>query len=144
MKRSTVILLAVAAISLIAVLAWAGYNALNYTEQGGERTVIGGDLDVASGGEINVEDGGIIQVGTSGTDLNLLIIGQTTVTNGTTSKEVSITGLTSSDLPLISPASDMGSATDYYATTQTDALSIYVNTNPGKDVDFNYWIVGYE
>lgn len=43
-----------------------GQNALNYSEQGGAREVIGGSLDVVSGGEIDVEAGGAFKIG--GTD----------------------------------------------------------------------------
>lgn len=38
------------------------YNALNYSEQGGARDVIGGSLDVASGGEIDIEAGGALKI----------------------------------------------------------------------------------
>jgi hypothetical protein len=38
------------------------YNAPNYTEQGGARTVIGGSLDVVSGGEIDIESGGALKL----------------------------------------------------------------------------------
>lgn len=42
--------------------ALAQTPASNYTEQGGLRTVIGGDLDISSGGEIDVESGATITV----------------------------------------------------------------------------------
>lgn len=38
-------------------------NTVNYTEQGGDRTVIGGSLDVASGGELDIESGGALKIG---------------------------------------------------------------------------------
>lgn len=38
------------------------YNTLNYTEQGGARTVIGGSLDVVSGGDLDIESGGTFKV----------------------------------------------------------------------------------
>lgn len=38
------------------------YNTKNYTESGGERTVVGGSLDVASGGEIDIESGGSLKL----------------------------------------------------------------------------------
>lgn len=49
----------------------------NYTEQGGERDVIGGSLDVVSGGELDIESGGALKIaGTemtaSAADLNAL------------------------------------------------------------------------
>ena len=33
------------------------YNSKNYTEQGGERTVIGGELVIKSGGRLILEEG---------------------------------------------------------------------------------------
>lgn len=39
-----------------------GYNVKNYKEQGGERDVIGGSLDVVSGGEIDVESGASLKL----------------------------------------------------------------------------------
>ncbi len=38
------------------------YNASNYTEQGGARTVIGGSLDVVSGGDLDIESGGSLKL----------------------------------------------------------------------------------
>lgn len=55
MKR--LLLITVIVLSVVAVL-FAQYSILNYKEQGGARTVIGGDLDIVDGGEINIEDGG--------------------------------------------------------------------------------------
>ena len=37
-------------------------NVSNYTEQGGERTVIGGSLDVESGGELDIESGASLKL----------------------------------------------------------------------------------
>lgn len=37
------------------------YNTSNYVEQGGDRTVIGGSLDVASGGELDIESGATLK-----------------------------------------------------------------------------------
>ena len=37
-------------------------NVSNYTEQGGERTVIGGSLDVISGAEVDIESGGALKI----------------------------------------------------------------------------------
>lgn len=42
-------------------------NTLNYGEQGGARTVIGGSIDVISGGEIDIESGGSFKL--SGVDV---------------------------------------------------------------------------
>ena len=33
-----------------------GYNTKNYTEQGGEKTVIGGELNIAEGGKLTFEE----------------------------------------------------------------------------------------
>ena len=55
------------AASLIAVLIAGAVIAQNvnvYTEQGGDRMVVGsgGSLDVASGGEIDIESGGSLKI----------------------------------------------------------------------------------
>jgi hypothetical protein len=34
-----------------------GYNTKNYTEQGGEKTVIGGILEVKEGGSLEIKEG---------------------------------------------------------------------------------------
>lgn len=44
----------------------SGQNVLNYVEQGGARSVIGGSLDVVPGGEIDIEAGGAFKI--AGTD----------------------------------------------------------------------------
>lgn len=41
------------------------YNTKNYTEQGGEKTHIGGELVVESGGEIVVKSGGKLKFGST-------------------------------------------------------------------------------
>src|SRR5690606_26451158 len=51
-------------------------NTLNYSEPGGARQVIGGELDVASGGELDIESGGALKIGgiavsASAAELNL-------------------------------------------------------------------------
>ncbi len=38
-------------------------NVVNFIEQGGARTVIGGSLDVVSGGDLDIESGGIFSIG---------------------------------------------------------------------------------
>lgn len=38
------------------------YNTLNYTENGGARTVIGGSLDVVSGGDLDIESGASLKM----------------------------------------------------------------------------------
>ncbi|KPK71861.1 MAG: hypothetical protein AMJ84_05450 [Acidithiobacillales bacterium SM23_46] len=43
-------------------MAWGSYATLNYTEQGGARQVIGGQLDIVSGGELDVESGGALKL----------------------------------------------------------------------------------
>ncbi len=53
-------ILYISLITLFAIVAvlFAQYSTANYREQGGARTVIGGDIDIVDGGEINIEDGG--------------------------------------------------------------------------------------
>lgn len=43
------------------------YNTKNYTEQGGERTVIGGELDIVGDGQI-LKDGEPVDLGGGGGD----------------------------------------------------------------------------
>lgn len=43
------------------------YNSSNYQQQGGDRWVVGGDLDVVSGGEIDIQTGARINIETGGT-----------------------------------------------------------------------------
>lgn len=52
----------ISALCLIVASPAAAQNTSNYTEQGGERTVIGGSLDVATGGEIDIESGGALKI----------------------------------------------------------------------------------
>lgn len=54
-------ILLVLALVLIAGLAIA-QNVLNYGEQGGARTVIGGSLDVVSGGDLDIEAGATLKI----------------------------------------------------------------------------------
>jgi len=66
------------------------YLSSNYTEQGGERTVIGGSLDVVSGGEIDIESGGAIKFdGTSFAMNSLATPPGTGITGGTGTSIVS-------------------------------------------------------
>ena len=37
------------------------YNAKNYTEQGGEKTVIGGELEILSGAKIKADEGAEVE-----------------------------------------------------------------------------------
>lgn len=38
-----------------------GYNTKNYTEQGGEKTVIGGILEVKEGGSLEIKEGALLK-----------------------------------------------------------------------------------
>lgn len=59
--KSRILLVLAAAVVLVAGLAIA-QNVLNYGEQGGARTVIGGSLDVVSGGDLDVESGATFKI----------------------------------------------------------------------------------
>lgn len=62
MKLRHLLGLAAGILLIGAGLAVGQSNVLNYEEQGGERWVIGGSLDVASGGEIDVESGASLKL----------------------------------------------------------------------------------
>lgn len=64
-----------------------GYNTKNYGEQGGERTVIGGSLDVVSGGEIDIESGGSIKI--AGTDVTTKLSAIPAITTQTAIADIS-------------------------------------------------------
>lgn len=53
-------------------------NVKNYTEQGGEKTVIGGILDIASGGTLEIVSGGTLEIA-SGATLDIASGGKLTV-----------------------------------------------------------------
>ncbi len=38
-------------------------NVKNYTEQGGEKTVIGGELEIAASGKLTIKDGATVDTG---------------------------------------------------------------------------------
>lgn len=59
MKRN--IFLGALAVVLLAGVALA-QSVVNYNEQGGARTVIGGSLDVVSGGDLDIESGGALKI----------------------------------------------------------------------------------
>jgi hypothetical protein len=66
----------VAFLTLIAGLALA-QSVVNYVEQGGARTVVGGSLDVVSGGDLDIESGGALKIAgttitSSAAELNIL------------------------------------------------------------------------
>lgn len=61
----------------------ATYQTDNYEEQGGARTVIGGELDVVSGGSIDLESGGNIDV-LSGAAIDIASGGDISVASGGT------------------------------------------------------------
>lgn len=60
MKLSNLLCLAVASIALSAAAAQA-QNVPNYTEQGGVKTHVRGELDVESGGVLNINAGAALQ-----------------------------------------------------------------------------------
>ena len=54
------LILMVGIVLFVVVVLYAQYATDNYREQGGARTVIGGELDIVSGGELSIEDGGAL------------------------------------------------------------------------------------
>jgi hypothetical protein len=73
------------------------YNVKNYIEQGAERTVIGGSLDVVSGGDLDVESGAALKIGgvqltATPTQLNKLVAAFTvTALDGSAGKKACVT-----------------------------------------------------
>lgn len=73
------------------------YNVKNYIEQGAERTVIGGSLDVVSGGDLDVESGAALKIGgvqltATPTQLNKLVAAFTvTALDGSSGKKACVT-----------------------------------------------------
>ncbi len=58
--RKRILYISVITLVVVVAVLFAQYSTANYREQGGARTVIGGDLDIVSGGEIDIEDGGVL------------------------------------------------------------------------------------
>ena len=72
-------------------------NVLNYVEQGGARSVVGGSLDVVVGGEIDIESGGALKLaGANITDKLAKLIGfSVAALDGSAGKKACLTnGLT--------------------------------------------------
>jgi len=57
MKKSVFLI-----VTLLIVSVCFAASVLNYNEQGGARTVIGGSLDVVSGGDLDIESGGALKI----------------------------------------------------------------------------------
>ena len=55
------------------------YNAKNYTEQGGEKTVIGGELEILSGAKIKADEGAEVEGFGGGGEYELPIATQDTL-----------------------------------------------------------------
>jgi len=93
-------------------------NVKNYKEQGGERDVIGGSLDVISGGEIDVESGASLKL--DGTAL-------------------SKTAAQINALPIVEQAAeaaivqaDAADQTDSYVEADVDSIADLANVNKAK------------
>ena len=112
----------------------ADNNVKNYVEQGGERSVIGGSIDIASGGEIDIESGGKVkiagtQVAVTAAQINNLVQGAA-ANKAFTSGEVAFTGsvsfdtgLSTLDAVLVSMVSDP-SVTDAFWVTALKASTV--------------------
>lgn len=57
------------------------YNTSNYTEQGGDRTVVGGSLDVISGAELDVEYGASLKFAGAQQPVNITLSAAASTSN---------------------------------------------------------------
>lgn len=136
MKKTWMVLIG---ILLIASVVWA-YNTLNHREQGGERWVIGGSLDVVSGGEMDIESGGDFKI--DGVAVGNWVWGSIEVDMGQVSGISVESGATATQTILVSPAEDIGTATKFWGEVSTDQVKVLLDQDPGTTVTMNYMVIG--
>jgi hypothetical protein len=82
-----------------------------------------------------------LQIGTGGDYLTLVYVGQVQVDNGHTSQTVVLRNARAGDIPLLAPATSLGSAAKYYSTVTTGSLAVILNADPGANVKMNYLLL---
>ncbi|KKM81204.1 hypothetical protein LCGC14_1332180 [marine sediment metagenome] len=97
MNKKFLIGISAALVVGVAAVAWA-QNIVNYREQGGARTVIGGSLDVVSGGDLDIESGAAFKIAGSDLAAELAILDGVTAStadlNNTTNFEQTLSSST--------------------------------------------------
>lgn len=96
----------------------------NYHDQGGARTVIGGELDVVEGGVINIEAGGSITspvqtLGTSQVATSITVGGLTTITASTTAPAYTLAAPVAGVQKIIACTANTSSGTAVINTNST-------------------------
>ncbi len=83
-----------------------------------------------------------IRIGSDGTKVSLLTTGTATLTSGTTSVAVTVTSAATGDIAIVSPTTTLGDAAEFRGSISGTTLTISVDANPGRDVGFNYLVLG--
>ena len=83
-----------------------------------------------------------VWIGAGGTEFNLLAVGQLELGASATSKTITVTGLASGDIPIVTANEDLESITDYYATAGTNQLTLMPNASTASAITFNYMVFG--
>lgn len=83
-----------------------------------------------------------IRIGSDGTKVSLLTAGSVTLTSGTTSVAVTITSAATGDIAIVSPTTPLGDAAEFSGALSGTTLTITVDANPGRNVGFNYLVLG--
>ncbi len=111
----------------------------NYQEQGGGRTVIGGELDVVSGGRIDIEDGGSITqpvqtLGSSQVATNVTNFGLTTITATTTGPTYTVAAPVAGVTKIIACTANTSSGT---AVINSNSTGVSFTTSGDNEITMN-------
>ncbi len=82
-----------------------------------------------------------LTVGTGGSAVDFLAVGQADIKNGSTGTTVTLTGARPSDVVLVTLNEDIGAAADYYAYASTNTIHLVVNADPKTTLTMNYAVV---
>ncbi len=146
MRKRLIQFIVVLAVCVAAGLALAGFNTLNYGEQGGARTVIGGSLDVVSGGDLDIESGATLKLaGTAITSTALELnavdgitstVAELNILDGVTATAAEINRTDSfsvSSFNICGEATTVNNNTVYYGPS----IILLANTSGGQTCDIN-------
>ena len=118
-------------------VAYAGQS--NYQEQGGGRTVIGGELDVVSGGQINIEAGGSITfpvqaLAVADVATNVTNFGLTTIVASTTAPAYTLAAPVAGNQKIIACTANTSSGT---AVINTNSTGVSLTTSGDNTMTLN-------